>query len=70
MPSVNLSNCWKLLRAFLLQRKDETSLSVNAEKRRIGQSAAKPRTGERPTTIPTGSTGDQSLGNGRHFITL
>lgn len=41
----------------MLKRGDETDPGVNAKKRRIGQSAAKPRTGERSTTIPEGSTG-------------
>ena len=43
-------NCWDILRAFSLQHKDERYLNANVKKKRIRQSAAKLRIGERSST--------------------
>ena len=66
-PGDNRLNCWQSLKPEGPQREDEIRLSVKAAKAekilgmaygaslrvaRNGSSAAKPRTGERSTTIP------------------
>ena len=70
IPDDYRSNCWQSLKPEGPQREDEIHLSVKAAKAekilgmaygaslrvaRNGSSAAKPRTGERSTTIPRGS---------------
>ena len=72
-----LSNCWKPLKLYAPQRRHETVKREGDESRKKradgirlnpkclynGQSAAKPRIGERSTTIPRGST-LQATGSG------
>lgn len=48
---LNSLNCWNTLRASGPQRRHETAKRDGLKTKRIGQSAAKPRTADRSTTI-------------------